>query len=117
MSTAKESGAAAVRKAEEKVKAAEVKAESALKTAKKTVKKATVSKKKPTDKKLAVKVEVQFAGRAYTIADLQKQAEAYYKEQTGKTSASLKTLELYVKPEESRVYVVADGNEVGSFEI
>lgn len=47
MSTEKESGAEAVKKAEIKVKAAEAKAETALKTAKKTVKNTVASKKKP----------------------------------------------------------------------
>lgn len=116
MSTEKESGAEAVKKAEIKVKAAEAKAETALKTAKKTVKNTVASKKKPAVKKPTVSIEVQFAGKSFTAADLQKRAEEFYRSQKG-AAVILKTMELYVKPEEGRVYVVANGEETGSFEI
>lgn len=85
---------------------------------KETVKKATVAKK-PAAKKEAVKsvVNLQFAGKSYTNDDLVKIAKDVWKYDLGRKTSEFKTLELYVKPEESCAYYVINGEVTGSFMI
>ena len=98
---------------------------------KETVKKETVKKepvkkeavKKAPVKKTAAKPEakeivtVQFAGKSYSTEDLVKIAKDVWKYDLGKNEADFKDVELYVKPEESSVYYVINGDVTGSFAI
>ena len=120
---------------ETKVEAAkEVKAAPAKKVAEKkeTVKKEVAKKapakketvKKETTKKAATKkaevkadVQIQFSGKAYTVDELVKIAKDVWKYDLGKKEADFKTVELYVKPEESLTYYVINGEVSGSFAI
>ena len=115
---------------EVKVEAAkEVKAAPAKKVAEKkeTVKKEVAKKapakketvKKETTKKAEVKadVQIQFSGKAYTVYELVKIAKDVWKYDLGKKEADFKTVELYVKPEESLTYYVINGEVSGSFAI
>ena len=120
---------------ETKVEAAkEVKAAPAKKVAEKkeTVKKEVAKKapakketvKKETTKKAATKkaevkadVQIQFSGKAYTTDELVKIAKDVWKYDLGKKEADFKTVELYVKPEESLTYYVINGEVSGSFAI
>lgn len=115
---------------EVKVEAAkEVKAAPAKKVAEKkeTVKKEVAKKapakketvKKETTKKAVVKadVQIQFSGKAYTVDELVKIAKDVWKYDLGKKEADFKTVELYVKPEESLTYYVINGEVSGSFAI
>ena len=81
--------------------------------------KKTPAKKATTTKKADVKatVNLQFAGKSYTNDDLIKIAKDVWKYDLGKKAADFKTLELYVKPEESRAYYVINGETTGSFAI
>lgn len=99
------------------------------------VKKAEAEKKAPAAKKEAVKkapakkaapvkketvkatVNLQFAGKSYTDADLIKIAKDVWKYDLGKKVSDFKSVELYVKPEESRAYYVINGEITGSFAI
>lgn len=107
------------KKAPAKKAAAEKKAPAAKKE---TVKKAPAKKapaKRAAAKKEAVKaiVNLQFSGKSYTDEDLIKIAKDVWKYDLGNKSADFKSVELYVKPEESRAYYVINGETTGSFAI
>lgn len=110
---------APAKKAPSKKAAAEKKAPAAKKE---TVKKAPAKKapaKRAAAKKEAVKaiVNLQFSGKSYTDEDLIKIAKDVWKYDLGNKSADFKSVELYVKPEESRAYYVINGETTGSFAI
>lgn len=82
--------------------------------------------KKPSEKKVATvaktKVEkeliyLQFAGKTYQQKDLVKIAKDVWVHDLGKKVSEFKTVELYVKPEESAAYYVINQTESGSFKI
>lgn len=107
------------KKAPVKRAAAEKKAPAAKKE---TVKKTPAKKapaKRTAAKKEAVKaiVNLQFSGKSYTEEDLVKIAKDVWKYDLGNKSADFKSVELYVKPEESRAYYVINGETTGSFAI
>lgn len=107
---------------------AEAKPAAKKETAKKeTVKKATAKKadakapaaKKAPAKKAAVKevISVQFAGKSYTTEELVKIAKDVWKYDLKQKATDFKSVELYVKPEESMVYYVINGDVTGNFTI
>lgn len=75
--------------------------------------------KTTTTRKAAVKetVHVQFSGKTYTTEDLVKIAKDVWKYDLKKKVGDFKAVELYVKPEESIVYYVINGEEKGQFHI
>lgn len=75
--------------------------------------------KTTTTRKAAVKetVHVQFSGKTYTTEDLVKIAKDVWKYDLKKKVGDFKAVELYVKPEESVVYYVINGEERGQFNI
>ncbi|MBQ2971255.1 MAG: hypothetical protein IJE16_01750 [Ruminococcus sp.] len=81
------------------------------KTATKAATKATAEKKapakKPAAKKTTAKVDlyIQFGGATVAVADIEKNVKKVVK---GK-----KAYTVYVKPEESKAYIVADGETTG----
>ena len=92
---------------------------------KETVKKAAPAKKEAAKKeapakKAAVKKEaiyVQFAGKSYSNDELLKIAKDVWVYDMGQKAADMKSVEIYVKPEESMAYFVVNGTENGSFMI
>lgn len=108
-------------KKEETKKAAAAKKTTTRKTAaKKTApKKETAKKTAAAEKKAAVKetVHVQFADKSYTSEDLVKIAKDVWKYDLNQKVGDFKSVELYVKPEESVVYYVINGEVKGSFGI
>ena len=68
---------------------------------------------------MAKKAEVilQFAGKSYTQDDFVKTAKEIWKNELKKKASEMTSMELYVKPEESKVYYVFNETECGSFEI
>ena len=126
-----EASVAAAKPAEEKaVKAASVKVEApaAAKTdsPKAESKKPAARKaaeKKPAEKKPAAKkaaapkanIVVEYQGRQVMQADILAGAERVWA-QAGRTEA-IKTMELYVKPEDGAVYCVINGESVGKFSL
>lgn len=76
-------------------------------------------KKAATAKKTAVKetVHVQFADKSYTAEDLVKIAKDVWKYDLNQKVSDFKSVELYVKPEESVVYYVINGEVQGNFGI
>ena len=101
------------------VKAEETKATKKTTTKKAVEKTAEATEKKPATKKAAVKCEMQlqFAGKSYTQEDLMKMAKDVWKYDLKQKVGDLKTVELYVKPEESAVYYVMNKDFAGSFMI
>lgn len=110
------------------VKAEEAKAtkttaakKTATKKAETTAKKVATAtaEKKPAAKKATAKCEMQlqFAGKSYTQEDLMKMAKDVWKYDLKQKVGDLKTVELYVKPEESAVYYVMNKDFTGSFVI
>ena len=76
-------------------------------------------KKAVTEKKAAVKetVQLEFAGKAYTTEDLVRIAKDVWKYDLSQKEADFKKVELYVKPEESKVYYVINDTVTGDFAI
>lgn len=135
--------APAVKEAETAVKAAEAKKEKTEKkapAAKKAetetaaVKKAAVTEVKaapakkaapvkkeaaPAKKAEAVKAEVvlQWGGNDYTQERLVQSAKDVWQYDLGRDVADFKSVELYVKPEDGKVYAVVNGTEDLSFNI
>ena len=129
----------------EEVKAAEVKTEAkvapkaetkpevkeaAKSEAKKPGRKPAVKKvaaKKETEKKAAVRkpaakkaevnetVNFQFNGKSYTPEDLVKSCKDLWKYDLNGQEEDIKSIELYVKPEENTTYYVINGDVTGSF--
>lgn len=103
-------------------KAAPAKKEVAKKAApakKEAAKKAPAEKKAPAKKAAAKKeaIYVQFAGKSYSNDELLKIAKDVWVYDMGQKAADMKSVEIYVKPEESMAYFVVNGTENGSFMI
>ena len=108
-------------------KTTETKTTAAKTTAKTTAAKTTAAKKtttrtaaaKTTKKAAAVKenISIQFAGKDYTTEQLVKIAKDVWEFDLKKDPADFKEVQLYVKPEEAKVYYVINGTETGSFDI
>ena len=62
-------------------------------------------------------VHVQFAEKSYTAEDFVKIAKDVWKYDLNQKAGDFKSVELYVKPEESVVYYVINGEVKGSFGI
>ena len=62
-------------------------------------------------------VTVQFSGKSYSTEDLVKIAKDVWKYDLGREEADFKSVELYVKPEESSVYYVVNEEVKGNFSI
>lgn len=102
------------------VKAAEK--EPAKKAVKAPAKKTAAAKKEETVKKAsgrkpAVKeaVHFQFSNKSYTPDDLLKSCKDVWKYDLGGKEEDIKSIELYVKPEENTTYYVINGDVTGSF--
>ena len=112
---------AEVKKEVETVKKAAAKKAPAKKTATKSTAKKTTAKKtttkKATAKKKAVATTavVQYQDREFTEAECLKKAQAQFKKDyKGKT---LEEISIYIKPEERRIYYVANKDSVGSVDL
>ena len=90
-------------------------AEEAPKAAKTAAKKAAP---KATGKKAVESVlHVQYAGRSYSQEDLLKIARDVWKYDLKRKVGELESVEMYVKPEENKVYYVMNGEVSGCFDI
>lgn len=119
--TAKEVVKAAAEKTEEVVKAVEEKAAEVKAPAKKTAEKKTAPKTAKTPaKKAAAKPKkpvqttlvVEYQGRQIEEKDIVAAVKKVWT-QSGNKVGEIKTMELYVKPEDSAVYFVINGSETG----
>ncbi len=107
---------AAKAEVKEQVKAAPVKTEVKKAEVKQTEKKKPAVKK-PAAKKAEIKANVtlQFDGKSFTQAELIKIAKDVWKYDHKKKVGDLKSIDLYVKPEENVCYYVINGDVAGSF--
>ena len=104
--------AATAKKTATKAKAtATKKATAAKKTATKTVKKATAKAKKA----VATTAVVQYQDREFTEAECLKKAQAQFKKDYKKEV--LEEISIYIKPEERKIYYVANKDRVGSVDL
>lgn len=80
-------------------------------------KKAAAEKKAPAKRAAKVKeaVSFQFSGKSYTSEDLLKICKDVWKYDLNGKEEDLKSVELYVKPEENTTYYVINGDVTGSF--
>ena len=102
----------------EEVKVEEVKAEAPkVEAPKAEAKKAPAKKAEKKAAEVQAAVTVQFAGKSYSQADLVKIAKDVWEYDLLQKPADLKSVELYVKPEESLVYYVMNKEITGSFNI
>ena len=85
------------------------------KAAKETAAKAPKSTAKKEDVKYSV--QLQYAGKAYTQEELLKTAKDIWKSDLKQKAGDLSSVELYVKPEENKVYYVMNDEFKGSFDI
>ena len=84
-------------------------------TAKKTVAKKATATKKATKKAVTTSAVVQYQDREFTEAECLKKAQAQFKKDyKGKT---LEELNIYIKPEERKIYYVANKDSVGSVDL
>ena len=92
-------------------------------TASKTAAKKETAKKTPAKKTAAKKADqktilhVQFSGKSYAQEDLVKIAQDVWKYDLKQKVRELSSIELYVKPEENKVYYVMNQEFTGSFDI
>ncbi|MBQ9044319.1 MAG: hypothetical protein IJ112_00035 [Oscillospiraceae bacterium] len=116
---AKATAAKAESAAKEVAAKADTAAKKAVAKADTAAKKAAAKKpaaKKPAAKKAAPKAPVvntvlQLGGKEITVAEMVEQAKANW------TGSEVKEVNLYIKPEDNRVYVVVNGEEAGSIEL
>ncbi|MDO4293149.1 MAG: DUF6465 family protein [Eubacteriales bacterium] len=102
------------------VKKEEAKAAPAKETkapAKKTETKAAPARKAAKPVEAKAEISIQFAGKDYTSEKLVEIARDVWQYDLGKKPEDFRTVELYVKPEESAVYYVINGTVTGSFAI
>ena len=106
-------------KAEKKVEAPKAEKKVEAPKAEKKVEKKAATVKVPVVKKVEVynTVHVQFAGKSYSQDDLVKMAKDVWKYDLKQKASDFKSVELYVKPEESIVYYVINKEFTGSFYI
>ena len=104
--------ATAAKKTATKAKATATKKATAVKkTATKTVKKATAKSKKA----VVTTAVVQYQDREFTEAECIKKAQAQFKKDYKKET--LEELNIYIKPEERKIYYVANKDRVGSVDL
>ncbi len=114
--TAKKPAAAAKKPAAKKAEAE--KAEPAKKpAAKKTAVKAETKASAKAEMKEEVKATInfQFGGKSYTTEDLLKSCKDVWKYDLGGKEEDIRSIDLYVKPEENVTYYVINGDVTGSF--
>ncbi len=87
------------------------KADSVTTEAKKTVSKTVAAKP------IKEEVYLQYFGKEVSKDDLMKQVKAIWTKQMKHKVSEMKTVTLYLKPEENKVYYVINGEESGSLEI
>ncbi len=62
-------------------------------------------------------MQIQFGGKSYGQEELMKIAKDVWKYDLKQKAGDLVSVELYVKPEENKVYYVMNGEYTGNFAI
>lgn len=95
-------------------KAPAAKKTTAKKTTKKTTKKGAKRGPKPASER-TIELQVQYGGREVSYTDLVNRIKDMWKEQ-GKRETSLKSINIYVKPEEFKAYYVINDDVTGEID-
>lgn len=98
-------GKAEVKETVKEVKAPKTVTAKAAKSTKTT--KAAVKKTAQQEEKYA-KLYLQYAGKEYTDEDIINKAKEAWAAETGKRTSSIKTIDVYCKPEENAAYYVVN---------
>ncbi len=113
---AKAASKTAATKAKAATKTATTKAKAASKTVATKAKAATATAAKKVESvKIKSTVSLQFSGRSYTTEELIEIAKNVWKYDLNQKPSDLKSIELYVKPEENNTYYVMNETFTGSF--
>ena len=106
----------AVKAAEKTTKAVAEKAEEVKEAVKETAK---APAKRTTTRKTAVKetVYLQYLGKEINKDDLVKQVKDIWTKELKNKAGDLKSVTLYLKPEENKAYYVVNGDVTGSVEL
>lgn len=94
-----------------------VKTEAPAKTAaavKKTAEKKAPAKKAAAKKEIKVKAFVQYMGKEVEEKEMVAAVKKAWTKASGKKVADIKSIDLYIKPEEGAVYYVVNGTDTGS---
>lgn len=102
-----------VKKSEAEKPAAEKKSKATKKTA---TEKKTATAKKSAAASVETNIELQFGEKSISYAALLQDAKNKFQYDMGGDADKIKSIELYVKPEDNKVYFVIDGIE-GDFDI
>ena len=100
-------------------KATKKAADSAAKTAKKAADTAAKTVKKAAAKKTAVKqtISLQYLGKDIKTEDLMESVRNIWTGELGKDAADLKTINLYLKPEDNACYYVLNESFTGKIDL
>ena len=99
-------------KAKETVSKVKNSAKKTAKDAKKVTEKATKAAKKEVKKLMLRETYIQFAGAEYKESEIMEKVEAAYTAQ-GHRFSSVKSIELYIKPEDGAAYYVINDKVTG----
>ena len=101
------------------VKAATKTAEKAVKAAGKTVKAAEDAVKKAPVKKSVIKEQIylQYLGKEISKDDLVERVKAIWTVEMGRKASEIKSITLYLKPEENAAYYVINSEETGRIDL
>ena len=106
----------ATNKTTEEVKEVKVAAEEVTVAETKAVEKKKPVKREAKETAKKDEVYVQFAGEEYAVQDVMEKAKAAYVEE-GHRASAIKSVRLYIKPEERRAYYVINEKSAGSIEL
>ena len=62
-------------------------------------------------------IVLQYGSESTTREELVQKAKDAYLNETGKKASDIKSLDLYVKPEENKVYYVVNNSETGDYDL
>ena len=102
---------------EEKAMKAEKKTTAKKATAAKAASTKTATAKTAVKKEVKASITVQFEGKSYAQEELMRIAKDVWKFDLKKKVGDLKSVDLYVKPEENTCYYVMNGEIAGSFSL
>ena len=111
--TKEETAKPEAKKAEKKVEDKAVKTAAKKTTTKKTTAKKTTARKTTAKKEIKVSAFVEYFGKQVEEKEMIARVKKAWTS-SGKKIGDIKTMELYIKPEESAVYYVINGTETGA---
>lgn len=68
-------------------------------------------------KETKTNIYLQYMGKEISTEEIEKKVQAAWKEATGKTEEDIKTLNIYIKPEDAAAYYVINEETTGKVEL